>query len=94
MERDYEKLKYESTSYEKDKNHEILQLNNDIKEIQKKLEEKVAERNQLQGVYEASSNDSSNKNLSLGRILMAVENLFTRCYEGTQKMRHDFEESK
>jgi predicted RNase H-like nuclease (RuvC/YqgF family) len=45
MEKEFEKLKYESTQYEKEKNHEILQLNNDIKDLQKKLEEKGAERN-------------------------------------------------
>ncbi|CAD8125800.1 unnamed protein product [Paramecium sonneborni] len=94
MEKEFEKLKYESTQYEKEKNHEILQLNNDIKDLQKKLEEKAAERNQIQSVYEATTNDASSKNLSLGRILMAVDNLFTRCQEGTQRMKQDFEEYK
>jgi len=47
MEQDYEKLKVESTQYEKDKNHEILQLNNDIKDLTKKLEDKTNELNNM-----------------------------------------------
>jgi cell division protein FtsL len=33
MEKEYEKLKYESAQYEKEKNQEILQLNNEIKDL-------------------------------------------------------------
>jgi hypothetical protein len=47
MEKEYERLKIESMQYEKEKNHEILQLNNDIKDLTKKLEEKTNERNTL-----------------------------------------------
>lgn len=78
MEKEYERLKYESMQYEKEKNHEILQLNNDIKDLTKKLEEKTNERNSLQSVVEASNNDASSKNLNLGRILMAIDNLYNR----------------
>ncbi|CAK68257.1 unnamed protein product (macronuclear) [Paramecium tetraurelia] len=94
MEKEYETLKYILTQSEKDKSHEILQFNNDIKELQKKLEEKVAERNQLYQLVEASANEASSKNLSLGRILMAIDNLFNRCQEGTQKIKHELEETK
>lgn len=45
MEKEYEKLKYESAQYEKEKNQEILQLNNEIKDLQKKMEEKSSEKN-------------------------------------------------
>lgn len=38
MEKEYEKIKYESNQFEKEQNQEILQLNNDIKELTKKLE--------------------------------------------------------
>ena len=38
LEQDFEKLKIECSSFEKDKNHEILQLNNEIKDLQKILE--------------------------------------------------------
>lgn len=38
MEEELERLKIECANFEKDKNHEILQLNNEIKELQKNLE--------------------------------------------------------
>jgi len=40
-------LKQEASSYEKERNDEILQLNNEIKELAKKLEEKEIEKNLL-----------------------------------------------
>lgn len=94
MEKEYERLKYESMQFEKDKNHEILQLNNDIKDLAKKLEDRQNERNNLQSTVEASNNDASSKNLNLGRILMAIDNLYNRCLDGTQRIRHDFEDNR
>lgn len=38
LEQEFEKLKIECGTYEKEKNHEILQLNNEIKDLQKILE--------------------------------------------------------
>jgi len=38
LEQEFEKLKVDCSSFEKDKNHEILQLNNEIKDLQKILE--------------------------------------------------------
>ena len=39
-EQEYEALKDQRNKFEKERNSEILQLNNDIKRIQKELEEK------------------------------------------------------
>ncbi|KAM3145342.1 hypothetical protein pb186bvf_002670 [Paramecium bursaria] len=89
-----EKLKYESSQYEAQKNQEILQYNNEIKDFQKKLEEKTNEKNQLQQTAESYSNQAQSKNLILGRIFMAIDNLNTRCQEGLQRMKQDFDESK
>ena len=47
MEQEYERLKQESTLFEKERNHEILQISNDIKDLTKKREEKTNERNNL-----------------------------------------------
>lgn len=74
-EKEYEKLKYESTQYEKEKNQEILQLNNDIKELAKKYEEKQMERSNFQSIVEQSNKDTTMSNLTLGRILSAIDNL-------------------
>ncbi len=41
-----------------------------------------SERNTLLAQVEGSRNETSNKNLTLGRILMAVDNLYDRCNEG------------
>ena len=41
LEQEFEKLKVECSTFEKDKNHEILQLNNEIKDLQKILEVKL-----------------------------------------------------
>lgn len=38
MEKEYERLKYESTNYEKEKNFEIMKLNNEVKDLTKTLE--------------------------------------------------------
>ncbi len=38
LEQEFEKMKIECSSFEKEKNHEILQLNNEIKDLQKILE--------------------------------------------------------
>lgn len=47
---------------------------------------------QLYSVVEDSNKKSSDKNLNLGRILMAVDNLYNRCTEGMNKIKFDFED--
>ena len=43
----------------------------------------------MQTQVEASSNESSIKNLSLGRILMAIDNLHSRCEEGIRRIKEE-----
>lgn len=100
LEQEFEKLKIECTTFEKEKNHEILQLNNEIKDLQKLLEvfllcyfcffvktclnhkkEKQKERNDLQASVEDSTKDASSKNLNLGRIILAIDNLYNKCQQ-------------
>ena len=47
---------------------------------------------QLQSLVEDSNKKSSDKNLNLGRILMAVDNLYDRCMEGMNRIKSDFED--
>ena len=95
IQQNYESLKLSSTQYEKKMNEDILQLNNDINDLQKKLEDTENERNNLQSNVEATSKDASTKNLNLGRILIAIDNLYSRCTaEGVTKIRYDFEEKQ
>ncbi|KRX03829.1 hypothetical protein PPERSA_04624 [Pseudocohnilembus persalinus] len=89
-EKEYEKLKKDSIDFEKEQNQYILHLNNEIKELSKRLEEKEHERNNLQQQVEASSNENTSKNLTLGRILIAIDNLYdNRLEKGsyTQKIK-------
>lgn len=44
-------------------------------------------------MVEESNKKSSDKNLNLGRILMAVDNLYNRCMEGMNKIKSDYEEN-
>jgi hypothetical protein len=37
---------------------------------------------------------ASKKNLNLGKILMAIDNLFYRCSEGNQRIKYKSEEHK
>ena len=51
-EQEYEALKDQRNKFEKERNSEILQLNNDIKRIQKELEEKFNDKNNLDSQIE------------------------------------------
>ncbi|CAD8071951.1 unnamed protein product [Paramecium sonneborni] len=92
MEIDCEKMKFTITQYEKEKNHEVLQLNNDIKDYQKLIEEKIIERNQLLAEKEEEENRITEENLNLGRIFMAIDNINQRCLDGYQKIKQDYED--
>jgi len=89
LENELERLRTEAAQFEKEKSNEILLLNNDLAILQKKLDEVDTKKNDLQSQVEASSNDASSKNLSLGRILMAIDNLHARCEEGVNRIKED-----
>lgn len=57
--------------------------------MSRKLEDKIAERNDLQSDVEQTNELASKKNLNLGKILMAVDNLFYRCSEGNQRIKYE-----
>lgn len=73
--------------YVKDRTNEILNINNQIAFLQKDLEESEKKRIVLASQVEKQAQDSSNKALELGQILMAVENLVQRCLSKKRK-RH------
>jgi chromosome segregation ATPase len=89
LENELERLRTEAAQFEKEKSNEILLLNNDLARLQKELDEVDNRKNDLQSQVEASSNDASSKNLSLGRILMAIDNLHSRCEEGVVRIKED-----
>ena len=72
----------------------ILTLGNDNKDLSKRLEEKINEKQDLQSELERSRDQYAKKNLDLARILMALDNLYFKCQESPIRVRHDFEEYK
>ena len=79
MEANHAALKIEASNFEKEINQSILQISNESKELSRKLEDKINERNELQSDVEQTNELASKKNLNLGKILRAVDNLFYRC---------------
>ena len=80
-----EKLKIQSATYAKEKNNEVLQLNNDIKDYEKKIEEKNNELNLLQSSVEANSSETSSKTMNFERIISVIDNLYQRSMKKNQK---------
>jgi len=89
LEEELERLRIDAAQFEKQKNEEILTLNNELATLTKDLDDVDKQKNKLQTQVEASSHQASFKNLNLGRILMAVDNIHTRCEEGIVKIKDD-----
>ena len=92
MEAEHESLKRQTLSSEKELNHLILTINNELKELSRKIENRINEKNELQSEVEKSNEDFSNKNLNLGKIFMAIDNLNYSCNLHTHKMKYEFDE--
>jgi len=89
LEEELEKLRIDAAQFEKQKNEEILTLNNELAGLTKDLDDVDKQKNKLQSQVEASSHQASFKNLNLGRILMAIDNISVRCLEGIVKIKDD-----
>jgi predicted AlkP superfamily phosphohydrolase/phosphomutase len=63
-------------------------LNNEIKELSRKIEERIKEKNDVQSEVEQSNEDFSKKNLNLGKIFLAIDNLNYRCNENNYKLKY------
>lgn len=87
LEEELEKLRIDAAQFEKQKNEEILTLNNELASLTKDLDDVDKQKNKLQSQVEASSHQASYKNLNLGRILMAIDNIHIRCEEGITKIK-------
>jgi hypothetical protein len=78
----------EFTTFKKTKENEILNSNNEIADMQKKLEHRVAKANSLQEEIEGVIVAASEKVLSLGQIVSAISNILDRCNENFRR-RHN-----
>ena len=73
-------------------NQNILQLNNQIKDLSKKLENKVNQKQDLQSELERNRDLYQKKNLDLAKMLMAIDNLYSKCGEGIIRIKHSHEQ--
>ncbi len=79
MQETKERIKKESTLFERQMSQNILTLGNDNKELSKKHEEKINEKYKLQSELQISRDQYAKKNLDLAKILMALDNLYFKC---------------
>lgn len=56
------------------------------------VQDKEKLRQKLQNEVEGSRNEASTLNARLGKILMAIENIFDRCVEGSKNLNYKFED--
>ena len=75
-------------SYKKEKENEILNKNNEIAEMQVRLEHCQNRTMRLQNEMDLSNLEASDKALALGQILSSVTNILERCEE-TFRIRHN-----
>ena len=73
-------------------NQNILQLSNEIKDISKKLEIRSNTKRELQSELERNRDMYERKNLDLAKMLMAIDNLYSKCNEGVVRIKHNHEE--
>ena len=85
LEKELDDLKNTVTKYEKDMKTEIMQLNNDIAQLQQRFETIEDQKNKLKNEAEETSSKKLSKVSDLARILMAIDNLETRCLNRKQK---------
>eukprot|EP00941_MAST-03F_sp_MAST-3F-sp1_P003071 g3071.t1 len=85
-----EEKRAEFSQYRKDRSTDILNFNNDIAKLQKKLEQFEANRIRVQSEVDTSISATSDKKLVLGQIFMATKNLVQRCTSKGhgQKLKH------
>jgi chromosome segregation ATPase len=78
----------EYLSYRKDKENQILNHNNEIAEMQLRMERAQTRTMWLQGEIDGAISEASDKALSLGQILSSVSNILDSCEENFRR-RHN-----
>ena len=78
----------EYLSYRKDKENQILNYNNEIAEMQLRMEREQSKTMALQGQIEGAIKGASDRARELGQILSSVANTLDRCEENFRR-RHN-----
>lgn len=73
--------------FHKEKVDEILEYNNQIAMLQQRYEAVLAHKQRLQAETDRQLQDSAEATLQLGQVLMACDNIFTRCVT-TSRVAH------
>lgn len=83
-----EALLCEFEDYKKETENEILKKNNDIAEMQDRLEHCRMRKTVLQNESDTANDEDSKKSLALGQVLSSVTNILERCEESF-RIRHN-----
>jgi chromosome segregation ATPase len=83
------RMKDEIKQYEKDKNREIITLNTDVATLQERLDKIETKKSKLENQVQTASESVLDENLELGRVLMAIDNIFSRCEDGIKYIKED-----
>ena len=78
----------EFLTFKKSKENQVLNNNNEIADLQVRMEHKQARTNTMQDDIDNAISEASEKALSLGQILSSVTNILDRCEE-TFRRRHN-----
>ena len=78
----------EFLTFKKSKENQVLNNNNEIADLQVRMEHKQARTNTLQDDIDNAIKEASEKALSLGQILSSASNILDRCEE-TFRRRHN-----
>ena len=68
-----------------------MTLSNEIKELSKRIEDRIKEKNEVQAEVEHSNEEFSKKNLTLGKIFLAIDNISHRCNENSYRLKYEFD---
>ncbi|KAL8272469.1 hypothetical protein Esti_003592 [Eimeria stiedai] len=81
-------LRQEMKEYKRNQAAKILEANNKVALYQRELEALEKEATALSAKAEEASNDSFTRSLQLGKVLLAVENMFATCIKARPCIQH------
>lgn len=89
LEEELQDIKWTRDQYEKEKKDQLMELAIDIANTQKSIEDLDIIRSDLQKEVDSVSSTATDKDLELGCMLTAIENLYQRCKTEERTIRHD-----
>lgn len=87
VEQQNEKLKNEYSRVEKEKTDELVALNTEISQLQKRLEELDHRQKEFSSQIESSLQSNFTENILVARTFMAIDNLYSRCQDINKEIK-------